>query len=61
MTTYYIRDRRHGAIVDAVTTDRAIDDAVHVLASMTGAEHLYLDANPPLHILKQYRYWDERP
>ena len=60
MTTYYVRDRRTGEIVNAtdvdygpaptITADRWID-----------AEYLYYDANPPLEVLKRYRYWDERP
>lgn len=59
MTTFYIRDRRSGAIVNAVTTSERMADIS--LDRFVDSEHLFLDPNPPASILHAYRYWSERP
>lgn len=60
--TYYIRDRRTGAIVNAVESrSPKAEVEERVLSHMIDSEHLYLDANPPMSVLQRYRYWNERP
>jgi hypothetical protein len=55
-TTWYVIDTRSNEIVNAIeaSTKPGLDH-------FTDPEHLRLDANPPLAMLKRYRYWDERP
>lgn len=57
MTTYYVIDTRTNEIVNAIESSRVpeIDD------SWIDAPVLRLDPNPPMAMLKRYRYWDERP
>lgn len=60
--TYYIRDRRSGAIVNAVSASGPKAEVeARVLPRFTCSEHLYLDENPPTAVLERYRYWNERP
>jgi hypothetical protein len=59
MTTYYIRSSRDGMIVNAVDCDTR-DQATEVANQLTGGPY-FTDDDPPLHVLQQYRYWDERP
>ena len=62
MTTYYIRDRRTGGIVNAVeSSSPKAEVEERVLSRMVDGDHLYLDANPPMSVLQRYRYWNERP
>lgn len=58
MTTYYIRDRWSGEIINAVETD-TLASATKVCESMT--DDCYADPVPPRTFLKRYRYWNERP
>jgi len=58
MTTWYVIDTRTNEIVNAVEAD---GEPGRVIKTMLDADHLRLDANPPLAMLQRYRYWDERP
>lgn len=58
MTEWFVIDTRSNSIVNCVTANVRPDG---VLARFTDAEHLRLDPNPPLEMLRRYRYWDERP
>lgn len=57
MAEYYIRDRCTGQIINCVTTSRNI---VEVRGRYEDDEY-YVDPNPPVHLLRQYKYWNERP
>lgn len=57
MTTYYHRDKKTGEIVNASETSLSLPE----LESRYPRDDVYYDANPPLEVLKRYRYWDERP
>lgn len=58
MTTWYVIDTRSNEIINAVDSDRKPEITpkrwIH-------AEFLRVDSNPPMAMLKRYRYWDERP
>ena len=60
MTTWYVIDTRSNEIINAMDVHdghKPTIDPKH----WVDAEHLRLDANPPIEQLKRYRYWDERP
>lgn len=57
MTTYYIRRQSDGEIVNATDTDLPQAE----VERRWPREGFYYDPNPPLEVLKRYRYWDERP
>ena len=57
MATWYVIDTRTNEIINAIEAD---SEPGRVIRSMLDAEHLRLDADPPLEMLKRYRYWDER-
>ena len=60
--TYYIRDRRSGAIVNAVAAHGTkAEVASKVLPGRADRGHLYLDDDPPTAELQKYRYSSERP
>lgn len=55
--TYYII--RNGEIINAVETTDGRDRVERLIADLyPGAIY---DTNPPLAMLEQYRYWNERP
>lgn len=58
MTTYYVIDTRTNEIVNAIEADSYPG---RIITSMLDADHLRLDANPPMRLLEKYRYWNERP
>lgn len=57
MTTYYHRRLGDGEIINASETDLSLPE-LNTQHPLVGA---YYDPNPPLEVLKRYRYWDERP
>lgn len=57
-TTYYVIDTRMNQIVNAIEADRKPDLSPD---RWVDAEFLRLDTNPPMAMLRAYRYWDERP
>ena len=57
MAEYYIRLRNSGAIINCINTSKRMED---IDLSMYTYD-VYLDPNPPLDVLKNYQYWDERP
>jgi hypothetical protein len=57
VTTYYHRRRSDGEIVNASETSLSLVELERRYPLADG----YYDANPPLEVLKRYRYWDERP
>lgn len=61
MTTFYIR-RRSGPIVNAVECQN-VQQAERVISTMCQdmRDPLWPDPDPPLSVLEQYRYWNERP
>lgn len=59
MRTLYIRDRVTGAVVNAVTTARSLEELRENPYYET--DEYYLDANPPMDVLMKYQYWSERP
>jgi len=54
---WYVIDRRTNEIVNCITTGGPMPS----VERFTSAEFLYLDPNPPRHMLERYRYWNERP
>lgn len=58
MTTYYIRSRITGEIVNAVET-ASFDGALKACAGCI--DDVYPDPDPPMAVLSRYRYWSERP
>lgn len=64
VTTYYIRHKLSGEIINACETqskERAEEVCETISQGMGGLDGFYPDPNPPLEVLKRYRYWDERP
>jgi hypothetical protein len=57
MTTYYHRQHSDGEIVNASESDLSLPEISKRWPLAFG----YYDPNPPLEVLKRYRYWDERP
>jgi hypothetical protein len=58
MATWYVIDTRSNEIINAIESrNKPTIDPERWMS----AEHLRLDPNPPLAMLKRYRYWDERP
>lgn len=57
MTTYYHRRNDTGEIINATETSLTLTQ-LNERHPLSGA---YYDANPPLAVLEQYRYWNERP
>jgi hypothetical protein len=51
-----MRSKKTGEIVNAVEGCRTAAEANEIFDGT-----VYADANPPLHLLEQYRYWNERP
>lgn len=60
MTTWYVIDTRSNQIINAITTSGPGEPEIDP-KFWEDAEHLRLDDNPPMSMLKNYRYWDERP
>jgi hypothetical protein len=60
VTTWYVIDTRTDEIINAITTTSGAKPDIDP-KRWESAEHLRLDANPPLSMLRNYRYWDERP
>ena len=58
--TYYIIDTRTNEIINAVETT-STERAQGVAAGMTDPHTLRVSKNPPLEMLRRYRYWNERP
>ena len=57
MAEYYLRDRCTGQIVNCVTTSKTIAEVREAYEN----DEYYVDNNPPPHLLRQYRFWGERP
>ncbi len=55
--TYYIRSLATGEIVNALMTQKRKEDII----LPEGYDKYFLDENPPLHFLKRYEYWENRP
>lgn len=60
MTTWYVIDTRSNQIINAITTSGASKPEIDP-KHWKDPEHLRLDANPPMSMLENYRYWNERP
>jgi hypothetical protein len=58
--THYIIDIDSNEIINACDADRRLPDET-VLRGFKHPDRLRVDVNPPLAMLKRYRYWDERP
>lgn len=58
MTTWYVIDTRSNEIINAIEADTKPEITPE---RWIDAEHLRLDANPPMAQLQRYRYWNERP
>lgn len=56
-TEWFVIDERSGEIVNCITVLGGAKPTV----SPYDAAPYRLDKNPPLTLLKRYRYWDERP
>lgn len=57
MAEYYIRLKSSGSIINCINTSKRpgeIDLSMYTY-------DVYLDPNPPYEVLRNYKYWDERP
>jgi len=54
---YYVRLRKSGNIINCINTTKRPEE---IDLSMYSYD-VYLDPNPPYEILRNYKYWDERP
>jgi hypothetical protein len=61
VTTFYIRSRRDGMIVNAVEADGRLTAEKVLTPDWYPVEDYFLDQSPPMDVLKAYRFWDERP
>lgn len=59
MTTYYHRRHSDGEIVNASESDLSLAEITNRFS--LDRTNCYYDPNPPIEVLKRYRYWDERP
>ena len=57
MATYYHRNNKDGEITNASETSLTLVQLTERFPLTDG----YYDPNPPLEVLKRYRYWNERP
>lgn len=56
--TWYVIDERSGQIVNAVESSRSPENLMEVL----GYDFPFrLDDDPPMALLRDYQYWNERP
>lgn len=58
MREYFIRCRATGLIINCVTTFKSLDELRE--SPFYENDEYFLDANPPMEVLRKYRYWSER-
>lgn len=58
MTEWYVRVIDTGQIVNCITTASGVKPDISYYEN---ADDLFLDNRPPMSVLEQYRYWNERP
>jgi len=58
---YFVRSKSTGSIINCINTRKRKDEID--LVAMFGARGInyYLDEDPPLGVLQQYQYFNERP